>query len=77
MRECVDMQVIGFVTESSCLQLQRRCKKCVKSEFVEFNRIYRSDARTLFLNLRTMSGEYLKDSNGEQLRVRKEIKNIN
>lgn len=71
MRECVDMQVIGFVTETACLQMQRRCNKCAKSKFVEFDRIYRSDARTLFLNLRTMSGEQLTTIDGSDLRVKK------
>jgi hypothetical protein len=72
MRECTDIQVIGFVTDTSCQQMRKRCKPCGGTGFVEFDRIYRSDANTLYLNLRTVDGEPLRTSDGENLRVRKE-----
>jgi hypothetical protein len=71
VRECTDMQVIGFVVDSERQQMMRRCKKCKKSVFVEFDRIYRSDANTLFLNLMTVDGKYVTSVDENHFKVRK------
>lgn len=70
-RVCTDSQNIGIVSESPCCLKPRKCKKGTDERFVQWERIYRSDARTLYLNLRTSEGEYLKDINDQQLKVRK------
>lgn len=71
VRECTDVQVIGFVTDSSCQQMQRCRMRCRRSEYVTFERIERSDASTIWLELRTKDGEVLRTSDGEILRVKK------
>lgn len=71
MRECVDMQVIGFVIETECALMQPRCKSNQILRFVSFERIARSDAQTLFLNLLTVDGRPLTSVDGKQFRVRK------
>jgi len=70
-RECTDMQVIGFVTDSQCAMMRKRCK-CVQADgYVMFERIDRSDASTLYLNLVTMDGQPLTTSSGEYIKVKK------
>lgn len=75
-REEVDRQYIGFATKNPC---PRFCCECMffteDNQHVLYTRIYRSDANTLYLNLRTTeeNGEHrpILDSEGKQLRARK------
>lgn len=82
LREEVDRQYIGFVTESVCPKFACECE-CPgpTDEHVIYKRVWRSDAHTLYLNLRTTedNGEHLSlvDSEGQQLRVRKEDADLN
>lgn len=71
MRECVDMQVIGFVIETECALMQPRCKSNQILRFVSFDRIARSDAQTLFLNLLTVDGRPLTSVDGKHFKVKK------
>lgn len=71
MRECVDMQVIGFVIETECALMQPRCKSNQILRFVSFERIARSDAQTLFLNLLTVDGRPLTSVDGKHFKVKK------
>lgn len=71
MRECVDMQVIGFVIETECALMQPRCKSNQILRFVSFERIARSDAQTLFLNLMTVDGRPLTSVDGKHFKVKK------
>lgn len=71
MRECVDMQVIGFVIETECALMQPRCKSSQILRFVSFERIARSDAQTLFLNLLTVDGRPLTSVDGKHFKVKK------
>ena len=74
-REEVDIQNLCFVIDSAT---PRFCGdfKTGGDGSVTYQRVYRSDVHTLFLNLRTNEGEYLKDSEGEQLRVRKTLEDL-
>ena len=45
-------------------------------EHVVYERVFRGDVNTLYLNLRTSNEEPILDSEGRQLRVRKEEKDI-
>jgi hypothetical protein len=71
MRECTDMQVIGFVVDSECSLMQARCKNNQTMRFVEFDRIARSDAQTLFANLLTVDGRPVTSVDGKHFKVRK------
>ena len=82
VREEVDRQYIGFVTSSPCPQFACECE-CPSQEekpHVTYTRVWRSDVNTLYLNMRTTeeNGEHrpILDSEGKQLRVRKEQKDI-
>ena len=80
-REEYDRQYIGFVTKNPCVQLDC-CGRCHADEdsVVLYNRVWRNDVNTLYLNLRTTeeNGEHLPvvDSEGQQIRVRKEEQDI-
>lgn len=82
VREEVDRQYIGFVTTNPCPQFACECG-CPTHEVmphVTYTRVWRNDVNTLYLNLRTTeeNGEHrpITDSEGRQLRVRKEDKDI-
>ena len=82
VRKEVDRQYIGFVTANPCPQFACECE-CPSHEdkpHVTYTRVYRSDVNTLYLNLRTTeeNGEHMPilDSEGKQMRVRKEQKDI-
>lgn len=70
-REELDYQYIGFVTANPCPQFQ--CEACCEpsDEHVVYDRVWRSDVKTLYLNVRTSEGENVLTSEGEQVRVRK------
>lgn len=75
-REEIDRQYIGFVTESPCPQFACECEcPSYEDSHVTYERVYRSDVHTLYLNVRTTeeNGEHMNvlDSEGRQLRVRK------
>ena len=70
-RECTDMQVIGFVTDSQCTMMRKHCKCGQSDGYVKFERIDKSDASTLYLDLVTMDGQPLTTANGERIKVRK------
>ena len=72
IREEVDYQYIGFVTNNPCPQFACECKCGEEEGNVKYERVYGNDVKTLYLNVRTSDGEYVYTSNGEQLRVRKE-----
>lgn len=70
VREEVDRQVLGIVTTSG--NPQTACSYTVNSDHVTYTRVWRGDTNTLYLNLRTSTQENITDSNGQQLRVRKQ-----
>lgn len=70
-RECTDMQVIGIVVDTECALMQPRCKGGQTARFVEFDRVARSDAQTLFLNLLTVDGRPLTSVDGKHFKVKK------
>ena len=70
-RECMDMQVIGIVVDTECSLMQPRCKSGQTARFVEFDRVARSDAQTLFLNLLTVDGRPVTSFDGKHFKVRK------
>lgn len=72
IREEVDYQYIGFVTNNPCPQFACECKCGEGDGNVKYERVYGNDVKTLYLNVRTSDGEYVYTSDGEQLRVRKE-----
>lgn len=77
-REEIDIQFIAFVTDTPCPRIASKC--CCPSEKnarVSYTRIYRNDANSLYLNLRDSEQRPLRDSDGKQLRVRKEPKDLN
>lgn len=82
VREEVDRQYIGFVTTNPCPQFACECEYPTHEEMphVTYTRVWRNDVNTLYLNLRTTeeNGEHLPvvDSNGQQIRVRKEEKDV-
>lgn len=76
LREEVDYQYIGFVTANPCPHFNR-CRVCEKSDgHVTYERVWRGDVNTKYLNLRTSEGEPIQTVNGEHIRVRKEPKDI-
>lgn len=82
VREEVDRQYIGFATESICPKFACECECPEPTDgHVVYRRVWRSDVHTLYLNLRTTedNGEHLSlvDSEGQQLRVRKEDADLN
>lgn len=77
-REEVDIQWLGFVTDEPCPRFAGRCDCGLSEEHphVAYTRIYRNDARSLYLNVRTSGKQPVVDANGKQIRVRKEEKDI-
>lgn len=71
VRECTDMQVIGIVVDTEFALMQPRCKGGQTARFVEFDRVARSDAQTLFLNLLTVDGRPVTSVDGKHFKVRK------
>lgn len=82
VREEVDRQYIVFVTNIPCPKLacNLSCKTHEDVPHVTYTRVWRSDVNTLYLNVRTTeeNGEHrpVVDSEGQQIRVRKEDKDI-
>lgn len=71
LREVVDMQWLAFVAVSPCPQLLC-CKKCDESDgHVVYKRVWRSDTKSMYLNLKSSEGEPIKTTDGQQLKVRK------
>ena len=77
LREEVDRQYIGFATDSACPQFACECECTPADDHVTYKRVYRGDVHTLYLNLRTSEGEQLRDSEGENIRVRKSDEELN
>jgi len=77
LREEVDYRYIGFVTDNPCPHFNRCCLCEKKDGHVTYERVYRADVNTKYLNLRTVDGEPILTVDGEQVRVRKEQKDIN
>lgn len=81
LRDEYSRKYIGFVTASPCVQLDGCCP-CHEQEddHVTYTRVWRNDVNTLYLNVRTTEedGEHrpVVDSDGQQIRVRKEDKDI-
>lgn len=77
VREEVEWDWLGFVTESPCPQFASRCHcQHPVEEHVKFKRAFRGDVNTVYMNLRTSDGEYLKDDEGNQLKVHKSEKEL-
>ena len=70
--EEVDRQWLCFVATVPAPKFQRCCMNGNPNGFVTYARVFRSDANTLYLNLRTKDKEPILDSEGRQLRVRKQ-----
>lgn len=66
----VDIQWLCFVSSTACPRLACDCA-CGNDHHVKYERVYRGDTNTLFLNLRTSAQEPILDKNGQQLRVHK------
>lgn len=81
-RDEYNRQYLCFVTANPCVHLDCCCEDCPEPEddHVTYTRVWRSDVNTLYLNLRTTeeNGEHrpVMDSEGQQIRVRKEDKDI-
>lgn len=76
VREEAEWDWIGFVTESPCPQFAYKCKHnmylCENSNnHVKFVRVWRGDANSMYMTLRTSEGEPTKDSTELQLQVQK------
>ena len=73
IRREVDIKKLCFVTDSPCPHFACDCESVYEDgqEHVTYDRVFRGDANTLFLNLRTVDQEPIMDSEGKQLRVRK------
>ena len=71
IREEVDWQYIGTVSDEPHPQLCSRHVCTGGSGHVEWKRTWRGDVNTLYLNLRTKDQEPILDGEGKQLRVRK------
>ena len=69
-RKEVDIQWLCFVSEAACPRFACDCK-CGGDGHVTYERVYRGDTNTLYLNLRTSEQEPILDSDGKQLRVHK------
>ena len=66
----VDMQWLCFVSGTACPRFA--CEWiCGDDHHVKYERVYRGDTNTLFLNLRTSAQEPILDKDGQQLRVHK------
>ena len=77
VREEIDIQYIGFVSDSPCVHLDKHIPfGAPEDNHVLYTRIYRNDAHTLYLNLRTADKEPVLDADGKQIRVRKEQSEI-
>ena len=77
-REEVDYQWLAFVSSTPCPRFACRhiCWGSCEDSHVQYERIWRSDAKTLYLNVRTADKENVKGADGNQIRVRKEEKDI-
>lgn len=75
-REEIDIQWLGFVTDAPCPRFGCHFACGETDGHVIYTRIWRNDARTMYLNLRTADKEPIVDSEGRQLRVRKEEKDL-
>lgn len=77
LREEVDYQYLGFATANPCPKFFRNCVcETLTDDHVKWERVWRSDVGTLYLNLRTKDKEPIVTSDGKQVRVRKEDKDI-
>lgn len=75
MREEIDIQWLAFVTDTPCPRLSC-CQACDKSDgHVTYKRVWRSDTKSMYLNLKSREGEPIKTTDGQQIRVRKTITN--
>lgn len=76
IRQEVDMQWLCFVVD-----VPKPNFACCKDIFggdghVEYKRVYRGDVKTLYMQLRTNQQEPLRDSEGNQLRVKKVLDDL-
>lgn len=77
VREEVEWDWLGFVTDSPCPNFAGKCAcHCDGEDHVTFMRVWRGDVNSLYMNLRTSDGEYVKDNDGNQLVVRKGEKDL-
>jgi len=79
VREEVDIQYIGFSTSEPNPKLYCEMPEQILEdgiEHVKYERVWRSDVNTLYLQARTSEGEVWRDSEGKVIRVRKEDKDI-
>lgn len=77
VRDEVDYQWLAFVTDEPCPRFACRCDcEPDPDAHVQYTRIWRNDARSLYLNVRTVDKEPVRDVDGQQIRVRKEDKDI-
>lgn len=76
-REETDIQFLAFVTDQPCPRIAGCCGCTAEQDaHVRYTRIYRNDTRSLYLNVRTADKEPVLDADGQQIRVRKEEKDI-
>ena len=76
IREEVEWDWLGFVTDSPCPHFAGKCACHCDAEHVTFKRVWRGDVNSLYMNLRTSDGEYVKDNDGNQMVVRKGDKDL-
>jgi hypothetical protein len=75
-REEIDIQMLAFVTDEPCPHVPC-CGQCAEDDaHVTYKRVWRNDAHTLYLNLRTADKQPVVDADGKRIRVRKEEKDI-
>ena len=75
-REEIDIQFLAFVTDTPCPHIPC-CGQCAEADgHVTYKRVWRSDTRSLYLNVRTADKQPVMDADGKQIRVRKEEKDI-
>jgi len=73
IREEVDYQWLAFVTSTPCPRFACRhiCWGGGEDSHVRYERVWRGDTHTLYLNVRTADKQPVVDADGKQIRVRK------
>lgn len=79
IREAVDYQFIGFVTNDPCPKFPKKCE-CMcnipEDNPVQYKRMYSSDLHTVYLKVRTCDKQPVRTVNSEQVRVHKSEEDI-
>jgi len=70
-REEIDIQMLAFVTDTPCPHIPC-CGQCAEDDaHVTYKRVWRSDTRSVWMNVRTADKQPVMDADGKQIRVHK------